>query len=50
MANGAAIVFLSLMDNGAVEARVIAPSVPAVQPGVDQPALFGVFVLERQAR
>lgn len=46
---GAAMVFLSLMDNGAVEARVIAPSIPASDGGAAQPALFGVFVLERQA-
>lgn len=48
-AQGAAMVFLSLMDNGSVEARVIAPHVAAAQGGVEQPALFGVFVLERRA-
>jgi hypothetical protein len=44
-----ALVFASMMENGAVEVRVVAPSVR--QDGADLlPALFGVFVLERRAR
>jgi hypothetical protein len=44
-----AMVFLSLMESGTIEARVIAPS--ARRDGVDvAPALFGVFLLERQRK
>ena len=43
-----ATVFLSLMENERIEVRVIGPSVldPQTQAELD-PALFGVFVLER---
>ena len=44
-----AMVFLSLMESGSIEARLIAPSVR--QGDVDvAPALFGVFVLERERK
>jgi hypothetical protein len=46
---GAAMVFVSLMDNRSVELRVIAPGSPATEAVSAQPALFGVFVLERHA-
>ncbi|MFI5308272.1 MAG: hypothetical protein ACHQ53_13005 [Polyangiales bacterium] len=44
----AAMVFLSLMENGGIEARVISPSV-LDQDGKTElhPALFGVFLLSR---
>jgi hypothetical protein len=42
-----AMVFLSLMESGSIEARVIAPSVRQGEIEV-APALFGVFALERQ--
>jgi hypothetical protein len=43
-----AMVFLSLMENGAIEVRVLAPSVLAADGKTDAlPPLFGVFVLER---
>ena len=44
-----AMVFLSLMESGSIEARVIAPSVRRDEVEV-APALFGVFVLERQRK
>jgi hypothetical protein len=46
-----AMVFLSLMENGRVEARIIAPSVR--ESGTKEeahPALFGVFMLDRRER
>lgn len=46
-----AMVFVSLMDTGKVEVRAIAPSVLAPDGQSDRfPALFGVFVLDRQSR
>jgi hypothetical protein len=47
MPSRAATVFISLMDDGRVEARVIAPSVVSDAGETLAPALFGVFVLER---
>ena len=44
-----AMVFLSLMESGSIEARVIAPSVRRDELEI-APALFGVFVLERQQK
>lgn len=44
-----AMVFLSLMESGSIEARVIAPSVRQGELEV-APGLFGVFALERQPR
>jgi hypothetical protein len=47
----AAMVFLSLMEDGKVEARVIAPSVLSSDQQTElQPALFGVFVLDRRKK
>jgi hypothetical protein len=44
-----ATVFLSLMESGSIEARVMAPSIRL--DGIDAaPALFGVFVLERERK
>jgi hypothetical protein len=44
----AAMVFLSLMENGGMEARVISPSVLDTDGKSElQPALFGVFLLNR---
>jgi hypothetical protein len=54
--NGAAIqrnamLFLSLMETGKVEVRAISPSVLASDGQTERlPALFGVFVLDRQSR
>ena len=46
-----AMLFISLMDSGKIEVRAIAPSVLAADGETEQlPALFGVFVLERQSR
>lgn len=46
-----AMLFISLMDNGKIEVRAIAPSVPGTGGGEDlMPALFGVFVLKQQDR
>lgn len=46
-----AMLFLSLMDSGQVEVRAIAPSVLGEDGEGDRlPALFGVFVLDRQPR
>jgi hypothetical protein len=42
-----ALVFLSLMDNGQVEVRVLAGSVRVPDGSDELPALFGVFVLNR---
>ena len=42
-----AMVFISLMENGRVEVRVIAPSVLDDADEETHSALFGVFVLER---
>jgi hypothetical protein len=44
-----AMVFLSLMESGSIEVRVIAPSVRRDEVEI-APALFGVFVLERQRK
>ena len=45
-----ATVFVSLMENGKVEVRVIAPSVLASDGETELlPPLFGVFVLKRHA-
>jgi hypothetical protein len=46
---GAAMVFVSLMDNGGVELRVIAPAELAEDGSVASSGLFGVFVLKRQS-
>lgn len=43
-----ALVFLSLMENGAVEVRVLAGSMQEPDGDEQLPALFGVFVLERR--
>jgi len=43
-----ALVFLSLMENGQVEVRVLAGSMRALDGEQELPALFGVFVLERR--
>jgi hypothetical protein len=43
-----ALVFLSLMENGQVEVRVLAGSVREPDGDDELPALFGVFVLERR--
>jgi hypothetical protein len=43
-----ALVFLSLMENGQVEVRVLAGSVRAPDSDEELPALFGVFVLKRR--
>ena len=43
-----ALVFLSLMENGQVEVRVLAGSVRSPDGDEELPALFGVFVLERR--
>jgi hypothetical protein len=46
-----AMVFLSLMEDGKVEARVIATSMLGSDLKTElQPALFGVFILERRKR
>ncbi|MDH5671567.1 MAG: hypothetical protein OEZ06_05415 [Myxococcales bacterium] len=47
-----AMVFISLMDTGRIEARVIGPADPAVVGSGDGDAgpLFGVFILDRQRR
>jgi hypothetical protein len=46
-----AMVFLSLMDTGKVEVRAISPSVLAPDGQSERyPALFGVFMLNRQSR
>lgn len=46
-----AMVFLSLMESGRVEARVLAPSVLADDGETEAlPPLFGVFMLEMHAR
>lgn len=42
-----ALVFLSLMENGQVEVRVLAGSVRGPDGSDQLPALFGVFVLDR---
>jgi hypothetical protein len=42
-----AMVFVSLLESGRVELRIIAPSVPAADGSEPYPALFGVFSLER---
>jgi hypothetical protein len=48
MPSRAATVFISLMDNGRIEVRVIAPSVLSDDGETAlAPALFGVFVLKR---
>lgn len=44
-----AMVFLSLMERGEIEVRVIAPSVLGSDGQEVLPALFGVFSLSRQA-
>jgi hypothetical protein len=45
------MLFISLMDSGRVEVRAIAPSALAPDGQTEQaPALFGVFVLDRQSR
>ena len=46
---GAAMVFVSLMDNGGVELRVISPSELASDGSVASAGLFGVFVLKRHS-
>jgi len=46
---GAAMVFVSLMDNGGVELRVISPAELASDGSVASPGLFGVFVLKRRS-
>ena len=43
-----ALVFLSLMENGKVEVRVIAGSMQEPDGDEQLPALFGVFALERR--
>jgi hypothetical protein len=46
-----AMLFISLMDSGRIEVRAIAPSALAPDGRTEQaPALFGVFVLDRQSR
>jgi hypothetical protein len=46
-----AMVFLSLMENGSMEVRVIAPSMLDVDGKTElQPALFGVFLLSRHSK
>ncbi len=46
-----AMVFLSLMETGGIEARVIAPSVRASDGKTDlEPGLFGVFMLKRHKK
>ena len=46
-----AMIFVSLMQTGRVEVRVIAPSVLDSEGETDRlPALFGVFVLDREHR
>jgi hypothetical protein len=46
-----AMLFLSLMDTGRVEVRAISPSVLGSDGQTERfPALFGVFVLDRQSR
>jgi hypothetical protein len=47
---GAAMVFVSLMDNDSVETRVIAPGTPASEGSNADSRLFGVFVLKRHPR
>jgi hypothetical protein len=46
---GAAMVFVSLMDNGGVELRVISPAELAADGSVASSGLFGVFVLKRHS-
>ena len=43
------MVFLSLMENGKIEVRVIAQSLLAADGSEAEPPLFGVFSLERRA-
>jgi hypothetical protein len=46
-----AMVFLSLMEDGKVEVRIISPSVLDTDGKIELlPALFGVFVLDRRAK
>ena len=45
-----AMVFISLMENGRIEVRVIAQSAVDADGVAVEPALFGVFALERRAR
>ncbi|HKP56050.1 MAG TPA: hypothetical protein VJV78_05010 [Polyangiales bacterium] len=46
-----AMLFISLMDSGKIEVRAMAPSALASDGRTEQaPALFGVFVLDRQSR
>lgn len=46
-----AMLFISLMDSGKIEVRAMAPSALAPDGRTEQaPALFGVFVLDRQSR
>lgn len=45
-----AMVFLSLMDDGGIEARIIAPALLDSSEQELSPALFGVFSLERKSR
>jgi hypothetical protein len=46
-----AMLFVSLMESGKIEVRAISPSVLAPEGESEQlPALFGVFVLDRQTR
>lgn len=46
-----AMLFVSLMDSGRVEVRAMAPSALAQDAQSEQaPALFGVFVLDKQSR
>jgi hypothetical protein len=44
-----AMIFVSLMESGQVELRAIAPSVVAADETEQLPALFGMFILNRQA-
>ena len=46
---GAAMVFVSLMDNGGVELRAISPSELASDGSMASAGLFGVFVLKRHS-
>jgi hypothetical protein len=46
---GAAMVFVSLMDNGGMELRVISPAELASDGSLASPGLFGVFVLKRHS-
>jgi hypothetical protein len=45
-----AMVFISLMENGRIEVRVIAQSAIDADGVAVEPGLFGVFALERRAR